>query len=242
MYGKDYSVMHGLREKVVKKAVLHKNSNILEVGFGDGYMTLELSADSRINSVTALDYCIDWAIDAKKNTGSKKITFVCNDFFSFRPGKKFDAVFFFISLSDICGGKPLLKKALETVRLLLKDNGLLVVSDNFIHSNLDKKDLLGAEINKELGYSVFQIDEFRKFLHETDFAIEDLFVGPKGREIKREELMGFVEKELSFFERETGKKKDVEKIVSELCSRNWKSFRVDSRMLTVYARKQKELK
>lgn len=105
-----------------------KNMEILEVGCGAGYMSLELARYG--HNVTGIDISKESIKIAKKmkkenpyteNMG--KLNYYVSGLFEFTPKKKFDVICFFLVLHHFNN----LEKVMKKVSNLLKENGMIIV-------------------------------------------------------------------------------------------------------------------
>jgi len=108
-------------EKYWAESVLEKNSEILELGIGTGFITGGLK---KFGKVTGVDYSTEMLKKVKKKFKGEKILFVQSDLFKLDLGKKFDFVVSFRVLLHFESKQ--LAEAIKVIEKHLKPGGKAV--------------------------------------------------------------------------------------------------------------------
>ena len=133
--------------KTLKEIGLLKNSNVLDVGCGDGYSTLKIAKAFHGINFTGIDYSKNMIKTAttmlKKNPNLiENVRFLVGDILELE--KHFTNSYFDVIISDRClinlDSLDLQKVAIEKISKLVKKNGYYIAIENFVegHENMNK--------------------------------------------------------------------------------------------------------
>ncbi len=127
------------RRWIVEQANLNPHWSVLEIGYGQGYLTMELASVLNAGKVVGIDFLHErttigvtrWI--AKQTGNKKRIALIASDStkLPFREGS-FDAVVSFLALQDIRstkGNEGVLATVNEACRVV-KKNGTVALADN----------------------------------------------------------------------------------------------------------------
>ncbi len=158
--------------KWIKKTIGDRR-NILDVGCGNGYLSIYLRNDS--NFVVGIDPSDLSIKNATTQNNHSNISFIQTTFERFEPSRKFDAVIFVASVHHMN-----MSDAIDKVKSLLNSNGILVIVGLAKPSNmLDwivecariipsaiisfiKKNKTSEELNIDVSYDLPTMDDIRK--------------------------------------------------------------------------------
>ncbi len=105
--------------KWIKKTIGDRR-NILDVGCGNGYLSVYLRNDS--NLTVGIDPSDSSIKNANEQNNYSNVKFIQTTFESFEPGRKFDAVIFVASIHHMNMGD-----AVDKAKALLNSNGILII-------------------------------------------------------------------------------------------------------------------
>lgn len=141
------------------------NYHILDLGCSVGELETDiLSKNPKSDlSIIALDKSQSMIDKCNANKFDSRVEFLCIDMMDFMRlmesyGKKFDMVVCLYTLQFLEKGDQL--KVFEYISRILKDDGILILSDKFQHQDSD------VDMVKEL--------ELAKFKYSTGFSVEDV--------------------------------------------------------------------
>lgn len=133
-----YKVRKAVFTKVIKKLKIQPDAHILDIGSGTGFY-IELWKKLGFKNITGSDLTTV-AVENLKNkyTNSQFISFDISDEHIPLKEKEFDVISIMDVLFHIVDDKKY-QKAINNISKLIKKNGYLIYSDNFIHNDLQVK-------------------------------------------------------------------------------------------------------
>lgn len=138
------------------------NYSILDLGCSVGELETDiLSKNIKSDiSILALDKSQDMINKCNANKHDSRVEYICNDIISFLESydDKFDMVVCLYTLQFL--DKDAQSKVFEYISNILKDDGILIISDKFQHQDSD------IDMIKEL--------ELAKFKYSTGLSVEDV--------------------------------------------------------------------
>jgi ubiquinone/menaquinone biosynthesis C-methylase UbiE len=129
------SLYQTARSKEYLQEKIDKNKTVLEIGCGNGKLTI--SCSKKCSSAVGLDISKNMIENAKKNASReniKNVKFFQEDFFSFQPNEKFDYVILSYFL-NVFPNEAAAEKVLKRASTLVKPGGLILIADELEPKN-----------------------------------------------------------------------------------------------------------
>ena len=181
----EYAWMNGLRVTVSEKLDLAPGDEVLDVGCGDGWFSLQNGLRYPKVRFTGIDqYETEDARELARMMGVKNCRFYRRDALRMNVGKRFDFVVLFMALGNICETPPSIRLLFSNcLRVLKKGASLLIVEpfeEDFPEDTRNKL-LHLYELYKAMGKSrgedhetVLSRDTTLKALRDTKFRVSQV--------------------------------------------------------------------
>jgi ubiquinone/menaquinone biosynthesis C-methylase UbiE len=202
-YEERFKFLGNVRKKIVKEFSI-KKGNVLEIGTGDGYFTLELAKNLSKGKITGIDIIESAIQETKINTQNlfhknkieiKKMNFFQNNFSS----SFFDLTATFLALCDVARDANELKKTFLEINRILKPSGRVVLSEAFPEEAENEAQTLGFQVNELLGYHYFPKKEVKKTLEEAGFKLlKEKTHYTNNKQLNLNEFKKFLKEETAF--------------------------------------------
>jgi ubiquinone/menaquinone biosynthesis C-methylase UbiE len=127
-----YAWMHGLRVRVSDLLGLAPGDRVLDVGCGDGWLSLQNGLRYPKVRFTGIDlYEANEAREISRIIGATNCRFYRIDAMRMNIGERFDSVVLFMALGNICETTSSVRRLLTNCRRVMKRDGKLLIVEPF---------------------------------------------------------------------------------------------------------------
>ena len=184
-YYSQYEELGHVRDIIVRDLKCKTGSQILDVGTGNGLFAFALARAIPKAQILGLDIVKENVRDSVRRAIIENLNdackFACNNFLHVRLTENyFDAITFFLSLSDLLRWTTL-EETLQRVSVLLKDSGKLVICEEFPEDAENEQQALGFALNNTLGYRYCSKQKIVTALKDMGMVVDSISTYRTGR-------------------------------------------------------------